>query len=491
MATGRLSVRSSERSISAHLEVRLPGEKPGKGTQMVKQVRILLLLFSVLLVSSPPLTAAEPSVLDKEVSFEFKDTPLTEALNVLCRTAGINYALAGAGFKDAKVTADLKNVSLMAAFQRVLQAVGARVETEQRTLMIKAGVPASNSTVSELARKLVEPNVQLLVELQNRTEEDPVVQKLRNEIKALEEQLAKEREAATPPPAKSAPQTISNRPESQSPSTEVYTINFIDPAELVPLIQRATGGPVSVASGGKLVVYGTEYSHKQAAELIKKLDVETALPRPVRVQIVATYTLTDKGGNKEILKGSSEGTFPEGQPFMLRVVSQPLDKNVIDSPLMLNLNLTRGLDQTGRVTLQGSMDIQAAVTDHAGGQYVVSMSSTPIALSAVTGKPTVIGAGTFGRPGGKVEFDVTATVTFGEGRLRVRTDGRPGMGAYGGYGGYGGWGGYSGYLGPSGTPVQPQPPPSGDGATRNPAPAQPPAASDAGDKASDAGEAAK
>ncbi len=522
---------------------------------MMKQVCVLLLLCSVLLVSSQPLTASMPSVWDKQVSFEFKDTPFKEAVDTLFRTAGMNYAYAGA-VSDRKLTMVLREVSLGSAFWRILSIGGATADVDKNTVLIRPARPA-DSVVSELQHKLVESKVQLAVELRTRKEEDPVVQNLRAAIKALEERFAKEYDLAVwaeivnvdmknmpldsaleqllrgteinymvdrdvaalkvaavlknvtretafreilkasgvvatvspngiwrissagawylwgkstdlqvklselkrqlqTGPAKSpddkdvlalkaaiaeletklaeenkragetirlAPRTEPEAGKSQASLTRVFAIKYINPAELPPLVYALGAQQVTVVTGGKLVVRATEEVMSQASEIISELDRETALPRPVRVQIMATYTITDKAGKKEVLKGATEGTLPEGQPISLEIASQPKDASVIQYPLILDLWLTREMEQEDRITLQGKWNLQSLVRVEPSGQLnSLTLSTVPVALSAVTGKPIIIGSGTFGRPGGTVDFEVTAIITYGEGRLRLRTD---------------------------------------------------------------------
>lgn len=379
----------------------------------------------------------------KEVSLDVKDVTFGEAVKMLLKNTDIKY-MVDPQVLPLKVTAVFKNVALRDAMREIAKASGATLKTQDNILHILPAQPCSSMAV-ELQRKIAELVAQLAKERVDKTEDHPSVKALERALEALEKRLGQEWDHV---PQMGLPgiwnwYSGAPSPTGKGGKTQIFVIKYINPAELVPLVYALGARQVTVVSGGKLVINGTEEVIKQAADMVNELDTEEALPRPIRVQVRAQYIITDKAGKRESLQSATEGTVAEGEPISLHTAASPENEKVSEA-LLLEVGLTPEVGQNNRVTLAGKVSILTMP-----GVKESSLSDSSVAVSVLSGKPEVISSGTITMAGTRLEYEVTAIATIGEGRLRTRTKGgfggggggmliAPGLGGFQGMGGFGG-----------------------------------------------------
>ena len=170
----------------------------------------------------------------KLVNLEVRDTPLADALETLLGDAGINYTI-DPSVNDLKVTAVLRNVNLKTALKQVLKAAGA-VQTFQ------------NDTYSVKRRPSRD-----VVEVQS-----------------------------GPVPPYARPGTTKTEIVAL-----IVALKYLDPGEIAPMLVKPGRLEVQSVSGGKPVLRGSEEALQEAKTLIRALDDESALARPVRIKLAA------------------------------------------------------------------------------------------------------------------------------------------------------------------------------------------------------------
>ncbi len=340
------------------------------------------------------------------VSLEVKDMPLADAIETLLKGSGINYAI-DPSINDLKVTAVLKNVPRLSALTHTVGAAGA-----------------------ELHRQ--EPNV---VSIRRGSADPP---------------------GMAGPLVGVPPGSVPALPDTSK--TAVVQLKYLNPGEIAPLLVKPGWLEVQSVSGGKLVLRGSEEALQEAKTLIEALDDESALPRPVRIQISAEATITPKGKKPIEVTSTQTIVAAEGQnPEMTiignsRVESLAMDFNAGHT---LILSVTPWVGRDGRISLSGSLMYRYLFESklHIGLHALYDTpDTTTFAVSLEPGKPQVI-ASDGPRPSNGVAeavLVITASATVEEGRLRVppggwQPDSAPrDTGPTGGYGGYGGYGGGSG-----------------------------------------------
>jgi len=434
---------------------------------MMKRISILLLLFTILLISAQAfagkveVSSPAASAMSRVVSIEIKDQPLVDVMAMLFKDTDVTCKV-DTEVAQLKVTAVLKNVSLGDALRQIASAAGVQAYSHEGVWHIS---PAhwQNSFTAELERKLVDLNAQLAVALRNKTENSPDVRDLKAQVEVLEKRLAAERGLLAQQMA--AQEAYSNQmmtggAQAQASRTQVFVIKYINPAELPPLIYALGAKQVTVVSGGKLVVSGTAEVIADTEEIIRQLDTEEALPRSITVQIFANYTVTDGKGKKEELSSVTVGSVPEGQPIKLQTFAKPKNDDVVPY-LLLDIQITPGasgmysLALTGgtgdQITLTGTVSIPALAE-----APQIKMGEIPVAVSVKSGSEMAIAQGAYDINGGRLEFHVSAKITIGKERLRIRSNGGGGTGGFN-VDGVGNFGGY-------GREVPAGPPPPADGA---------------------------
>jgi hypothetical protein len=406
---------------------------------MMKRVLILLILSTVMLATAQPTwseqkvnadSVADEAVFARIVDLELNQVRLYKALDELFKGADLTYFV-DPEIRDVRVTAVLKNVSVNDAFQQILGAAGAVAERENGKLFIMRRQPYSSFAI-ELQRRIAEMMAELARERVGKTEDDPDVKSLEKAIEELQKRLADERTVI--PQILSIPNWNYATPSTSGKGgkTQVFTINYINPAELVPLIYALGARQVTVVSGGKLVINASEEAMAQAAEIIRQVDTEEALPRPVTVKIHATYQVTDEAGKTESLESSTFGTVAEGQPIKLGTVAAPKNDDVLPG-LLLDIQLLPEVGAGDQVTLVGTVAMPVPEKPE------IKISDTPVAVTVKSGASAVISEGSLDISGGKLEFEIRAEVTVGKERLKTKSKGGgfsvPGVGNFGGYGG--------------------------------------------------------
>lgn len=416
---------------------------------MIKQVSALV-LCAIILISAQAFAGKvevekqPPSMLTKKVSIELKDQPLVDAVKMLFKDMDVSVKV-DAEVAPLKVTAVLKNVSVMDALNEIVRAAGAQAFSQAGVWHISPVHPSSSMAV-ELQRKIADLVAELAKERASKSEDHPSVKALQNAIEALQKRLGQEWDHVSQMGLPGTPNWYFANPSAagKGGKTQIFVIKYINPAELVPLVYAIGARQATVVSGGKLVVNGTEEVIKQAADMVSQLDTEEALPRPVTVRIQATYLVTDEAGKTESLASFTSGTVAEGQPIKLSTVAAPKNDEFLPG-LLLDVQLLPEVVSGDQVTLVGKVVLPAPEKPD------IKLADTPVAVTVKSGSSAVISEGSFDLSGGKLEFEIKAEVTVGKERLKTRTKGgfggggggggsliAPGLGGYQGMGGFGG-----------------------------------------------------
>lgn len=405
---------------------------------MMKQVATVLMLCALVVLSvhgwCGDVEVTPVSPWEEMVNLEIKDQPLSDALEMLFRDTDISCRV-DPEIASLTVTAVLKNVSRKAAFQEIIEGAGANWASLMGVVHVTPGQARDDDMAVELERKLVDLYAQVAMELRSKKEEHADVQNLRAAIAALEKRLAEERELAAQRSTTTGPLSPVDGTRDQASTTRVFTIRYINPAELAPLIYALGARQVSVVSGGKLVVNAAEDVLAQTATIVKELDTEEALPRPVTVMIRATYQVTDEAGKTESLGSSTSGTVAEGQPIKLSTVASPRNDQFLLG-LLLDIQLLPEVGAGDQVTLVGTVALLAPEKPE------IKIADTPVAVTVKSGSGAMISEGSIDISGGKLEFEIRAEVTVGKERLKTKSKG---SGLGGGF-----MGGMPGSMGGSG-----------------------------------------
>lgn len=387
---------------------------------MMKRVFTLLLLCAALLVSAQAL-AANVEVLPvsdwaKIVSLDIKDQPLVDVLEMLFKDTDISCKVSPE-ISALKVTAVLKNVSRHDAFMEILKGAGASASSNESIWYVMPGPmrPPANNLTSELERKLVDLTAQLAVALRRKTEQSPEVQDLKAQIEVLEERLAAERKLIDQQFAaqEAYSRTMAEGGLAQESLTQVFTIQYVNPAELPPLIYALGAQQVSVVTGGKLVVRATEPILSEANDVIASVDREESLPRPVRLKLTVNVRSEQKGGEPFDCSISCDGAGAEGQMVSPNLsVKLPVGKTGDTAEVFLTSWITPTITPDGKIALRGSGSFKFTPSGEVLRTFEVAAVVQP-------GKSQVISEGSADVGTGKVSFSVDIVATIGEGRLRI------------------------------------------------------------------------
>lgn len=337
---------------------------------MRRTALIGLLAWAATAIIANTLFCATPTAWDKamakQISVKVKDMLLPDAVGLLLKNTGIAYVV-DPQVKKLKVTAILKNVPLQKALGEVAKAAGATCRKE-----------------SDKKLRIVGPR-------------DPVASSV----------------ATTP---------ASKQPGSGKTVTATITLNYVAPGDVAPIISKLGHLEVAASSGSKIVLVGDAESVAKAQEIIKMLDVPEALPRSVRVKLVASIVKRSdsREGPGEV---SVDNTGPEGTDIPLEVGGGRKDKRFFShhAPISVIMNCKPvvppdlSVDNHITITAEG-MFIGAPEADES---LIRSFQTT---TSVVPGKPQVIVSGSFVSDDTNETYDysLTLTVTIEEGRLRVR-----------------------------------------------------------------------
>ncbi len=381
----------------------------------------------------------------KTVSIEIKDMTLGDAVKTLLKDTDIKFGI-DPKVMPLKVTAMLKNVPLQSALLEILKAAGAIATTREDGVMYITPIQPYSNMAFELQRKIAEMAAELAKERAGKSEDHPSVKALERALEALEKRLGDECDNV--PGMAGFPNWYFSTPSGPGKGgrTQIFVIKYINPAELVPLVYALGARQATVVSGGKLVVNGTPEVLTETNDLIAELDTEEALPRPVTVQVFADYTVTDDTGKKEQLNSVTAGTVAEGQPIRLQTFAEPKNDDVAPY-LLLDIQLLPEVGTGDKVTLSGTVSMPALAETPE-----IKMGEMPVAVSVKSGSEMGIAQGAYDISGGRLEFHVTAKVTVGKERLKIRTKTKGGFGGGGGggslispgLGGYRGMGGFGG-----------------------------------------------
>ena len=337
----------------------------------------------------------------KVVNVEFKQTSLGDAIDTLLKDSGISYTV-DQEVRSLTVSAVLRDITLQKALEEIAKAAGARYTVDNG-----------------------------MVSISSRTGQAPVT-------------------------------LLPSRPMGYSPvalegrESRVITPNFLNPGDVAPLFWQGQGGgaQVTATSGGKLVITGTKEEIDRALDLIKSLDTESVLARPIRIDVVVE--ITPPGGAKPlVLKTGSVGA--EGSPMPLNIGSESStvyevkttvvggDGKAIEQktpqflsrPANLLMDVMPTVDSTGRISVVGGGRFQAKFP---GAKELDTQSITKefqIAASLEPGKPFEVASGSAAMDTGNASFTIKLTAKIEPGFVPIPPPGpKPGSGDGGGrYGG--------------------------------------------------------
>ncbi len=199
---------------------------------------------------------------------------------------------------------------------------------------------------------------------------------------------------------------------------DVITLQYITAGDAAQLLNAAPPDgleTITATSVNTLMLKGTGDSTDQAKLLVKLFDVESALPRSVRVQLSLDIS---GAGLEKPMELASESVGPEG-------TSMPLSINFSSEnvgSLKLDLQLTPSVLPDGSVSLFGSGGIDCVRLQ----PYHRLNRVFDVAASVTPGTPTVVASGSGDTPEGAIGFTARATVTVDKGRIVVPRGGRPG-----------------------------------------------------------------
>lgn len=374
----------------------------------------------------------------KPVDIEIKDGTLDDALGVLFQGTDITYEV-DPEVAGLKVNAMVKNVSRMSALQEILKAAGVTMAFSPNSVKIRSRQPAIDNLLAELERKRVELTAKLAGERVDKTDDHEDVRRLQAMLDSLmtEIEMAKDLQSRNLNFRQSWADNLSSpgvsrwfdlmKVTSEPVKTRVFGVEYLNPAELVPVLHAIGARQVTVIGADKLIVNATEKVLDEVNEAIAGMDQETSLPKPIIVHARARYVFTRGSENPEVVEASTSGTVAEGQPINLRIAAGP--------EMLLDLNVVPEIVGDKTITLFGSAS-HPSIYD---GQPSNTMS-TPVAMSVVPGVEAVIASGKIDGSGDKLEYTISVTVSIGEGRLKMRSYGEggffvPGVGNFGAFGG--------------------------------------------------------
>lgn len=399
----------------------------------MKRIGMLSLLLCLMMFVAGDAYGQYPSS-EKMVSIEAKDMPLNEVIDILFRDSGHSYSI-DQSITDLKVTANLQNVSFEEALKIVVRASGLVYRMD-------------GSTISISPKPVI-----------NQASMEPV-------------------------------------PAGQPSVTEVVTLKQkqISSGDIASVISKPGKVSVTTIGSDKLIITGSREDVDEALKLVKALDMDGSLARPIRIKLEAKVTSPSL---KEPAILTTESVGAEGSSIPLNANAETMipynvtvttitDKGPVQNTIQqflkvvggLFVNITPKLSEDGRISLSGSGKLAHTFlgekkSDQTVPEQVNFNKDFEVAISVPQGKPTIIATASSNLDKHIAKVEITATAVVEEGKVFApspdssRIDspgyvpGHPSVrssygGSYGGYGGYGGssfgggsfGGSYGGYSAP-------------------------------------------
>ena len=359
------------------------------------------------------ITVGDP--MQKIIDMDFKDTPLPDAIGALLKETGISYTV-DPGIQQLKVTAVLKSVTLMQAFNQVVRASGAVWRTEKGVYQISP----KPTEVSTQATTLPGP------------------------------------------PGYPAADSVS----------ETIELKYVDSSSVAPLLTNNRDLTVTALGTSKIRLSGSQKAISSAKDIIAAVDDESSFPRIVRLKMAVKVTVHAAKGSKTYDVGT-ESVGPDRSTMLLSLSAQTpymvssttvtktgqkikqSTPNFISAP-SIYVYMMPTINPDGSISLAGKGVVSVAFGSPIPSEIDKDFDAT---VSATPGQPVVVAAGSATTDQGKAEFTVTVTATVEKGRARAigllqsippsgmsNNNHGPAEGGYGGqYGNNQGYGGTPGY----------------------------------------------
>lgn len=337
--------------------------------KMKKCISISLMTIAVLVVYTTPCLAQYPTEVStqKIVNIEAKNMPLVEVLRIIFDNTKLSYTL-DQGLEALSVTATLKNTPFEVALRSVTSTAGL-------VYRIRDGVYLISS----------KPQVEV--------------------------PSSKYGFADTP--------TVSDTNRSGR-AAEVIDLKYLNAGDITRFITGRSSVPLSVTatSGNKLILYGSMEDLDAAKKFVSALDVESALPRPVRLKLLAKVTVSTAKGPK-VYSASAESVGAEQTKIMIMqqnmALSSAKEANACKQSAIY-ASITPLIDSDGTIGLSGGGSFLFPF----GAETVNTLTrSFNITASVMPGKPYIIAAGSVNLDTGKADFELSVVVTIEKGRVYV------------------------------------------------------------------------
>lgn len=373
---------------------------------------VVLLVLALALVCAAQQENAAKDPWNKMVTVEFKQMPLGDAIDALLKDSGISYTISE-NIRGLTVSAVLRNVTLKEALNSISRAAGVVRRNEDNVVSISL----------------------LLSDRQLVSGYNP--------------------EPVLPPSSAPGAAAGSSSPRGRKVVTadciSVVTPKFLNPGDVASLFWQGPGqAQVMTVSGGKLFVSGTKDQVDRAVQLIKSLDTEPALARPIRIN--AVVEITPPGGAKPlILKTGSVGA--EGFPMPLNImansiVSYSIETDTVVSgkvvqqktPQFVNrsanlyMTVTPKVDSPGIISVVGSGSFRVQFPGANKMDIQDINKEFQVAASLESGKPTEIAGGSATVDTGNASFTIKLTATIEKGHVPISPQPAQGTGGYGNFG---------------------------------------------------------
>ena len=336
---------------------------------MRARATLSLLLCAIALVA-PCVGQAADEAASKRINLEARDMPLSQVLDTLFKDTGLSYTV-DPNVSRITVTAVLRNVGFEIALRNITKAAGVVYRMDGETYAFSSRPETYGLGYS----------------------------------------------AGYPPPAAVLP---------GGGTVEKVPLQFVDPPEVVPVLQM--DGTVQVVGAGPsfVMIKGSEEAIDKAKNMIRMLDTPDAFPQAVRIKLTARITVQEQGKPAKTYEASSESVGAAGAPMPLLITAasgRPPRPQAEGRPPVqpqenaVQVMLVPVVDGQGKVSLSGQGSIRGDLPIHYEKAFEV-------AVSCPSGQKTVIAAGSATLDTGKVDFEVAVTPTVEKERVR-RPMGRP------------------------------------------------------------------
>jgi len=330
-------------------------------------ITILLVTVAALTIFTVPCIAQYPTAVSKQkiVNLEAKNMPLGEVLGSIFGNTGLSYTI-DQGLYALSVTATLKNTPFEVALKAIAKTAGLVYRVDNNVYIISA-------------KPKIEP--------------------------------------ITPPCTSASSAGYQNWSEMV---TEVISMKYVNAGDIAQFVKGRSTAPLSVTatSGNKLVLYGTKSDIDAAQKIVSALDVESALPRPVRLKLLAKVTVSTAKGPK-VYSASAESVGAEQTKIMIMQQNMALSSSKGPNSCKqssIYAAITPLIDSNGTIGLSGD----GSFIFPFGAETVNTLTrSFNIAASVVPGKPYTIAAGSVNLDTGKADFELSVVATIEKGRVHV------------------------------------------------------------------------